>query len=732
MKLHFERPVLIGFAITAIVLIVLGIFSYSSTSKLINNYQLASHERSVISNADLVLKAIIDIETGQRGFVIAGKEEFLDPLYQSINPLNSYLKKLDSLTIDDPSQQTRIDTLYKLIDRQKSWHMAVIEARKRDFEEARSLVGSGTGKKMMDEVRQHIKEIQDHEEKEFGNRNTTNAQSLKQLQYSFIGLSLAITLIIFTLFYMINQTLHARNKFEDDLKRSLLEARDLYDNAPCGYLSVNSDIYLSNINQTLLNWLGYSEKEVVGKKKFEDLLSPQSKEVFLESFQEDFDRYKKEGYINDLEFDFCRKDGTTFPVIVNSVALFDHNRDFFKSRSTVFDNRERKKIENRIIEINQELEGKVRERTAKLSESEKIYKAIASHIPGSVIVMLDMEERYVLAEGDLLNHMSIKKESLIGKTLIENATSERYAFYKPLVDKAYQGITTSEEIKAITGEDTLLRITPLKNEQDEIFGVLIVLIDISEIKKAQSQLAELNQTLERRVEERTEQLSEVNKELQAITYSVSHDLRAPLRAITGYAQIIKDDYSAQLDEEGQRVTNVIIRNAARMGQLIDDLLEFSRMNRKELSTAKIDMNIVVKDIVNELTSTLPQEKYKINIHPLNSVVGDLSMMRQVWINLLSNAIKYSQKKEVAVIEIGSFTKDDQVHYYIKDNGAGFDMKYVGKLFAVFQRLHKMNEFEGTGVGLALIKTIVQRHGGQVTAEGKVNEGATFTFSLPLS
>lgn len=224
-----------------------------------------------------------------------------------------------------------------------------------------------------------------------------------------------------------------------------------------------------------------------------------------------------------------------------------------------------------------------------------------------------------------------------------------------------------------------------------------------------------------------EQTNQLNKELEAFTYSVSHDLRAPLRSVDGYAKVLYEDYGTKLDDEGKRVINVIMNNAKKMGHLIDDLLEFSRIGRKELQKSKLDMRMLVDGILRDyFKHHLPV----ITIHDLFASRGDQSMIRQVWTNLISNAIKYSQKNQQPQIEIGSFKKDNEVVYYIKDNGVGFDMQYVNKLFGVFQRLHKVSDFEGTGVGLALVYRIIKKHNGNVWAEAELNKGATFYFSLP--
>jgi signal transduction histidine kinase len=226
------------------------------------------------------------------------------------------------------------------------------------------------------------------------------------------------------------------------------------------------------------------------------------------------------------------------------------------------------------------------------------------------------------------------------------------------------------------------------------------------------------------------EISHLNKELEAYTYSVSHDLRAPLRSISGYSQILKEDYSPNLDDEGQRVIHVIINNAKRMGQLIDDLLEFSRTGRKEIVKAKIQPEEMVREVVRELTHTQNGRPIHVQIEPLATALADPSMLRQVWINLISNAIKYSAKKDETQIKIGSFNDAEGTGFYIKDNGVGFNMEYKDKLFGVFQRLHKSDEFEGTGVGLALVKRIISRHGGKIWADAALGEGATFYFSLP--
>jgi signal transduction histidine kinase len=234
--------------------------------------------------------------------------------------------------------------------------------------------------------------------------------------------------------------------------------------------------------------------------------------------------------------------------------------------------------------------------------------------------------------------------------------------------------------------------------------------------------------LELRVRERTAELQAANQELEAFSYSVSHDLRSPLRAIDGYAAMIEEDYSARLDAEGHRLIKVVRREASRMGQLIDDLLAFSRVGRKPVAKAPLDMAVLVREVAGELAPQYPA--VRLSVGALPSAAGDRSLLRQVWANLVGNALKYSSKREAARVEIGGRADDGEAIYWVRDNGAGFDMSFADKLFRVFHRLHKEEEFSGTGVGLAIVQRVVSRHGGRVWGEGKVGEGACFYFALP--
>lgn len=273
-------------------------------------------------------------------------------------------------------------------------------------------------------------------------------------------------------------------------------------------------------------------------------------------------------------------------------------------------------------------------------------------------------------------------------------------------------------------------VTPIRGAAGEVERLLSISRDVSAQSQAEEQIHQLNVELEERVRERTAQLETANKELEAFSYSVSHDLRAPLRGIDGYVRMLHDDYGERLDGEGHRVIGVVSSEAKRMGRLIDDLLAFSRLGRQQMQRTRVDMTEMARAVFENVTSDLPGTTPLFELQPLPPALGDPAMLRQVFANLLGNAVKFSRQQAAPVIEVGGSSRDGENSYYVRDNGAGFDEQYRDKLFGVFQRLHSESEFEGTGVGLALVQRVVHRHGGTVWAESKPGRGATFYFTLP--
>jgi PAS domain S-box-containing protein len=293
-------------------------------------------------------------------------------------------------------------------------------------------------------------------------------------------------------------------------------------------------------------------------------------------------------------------------------------------------------------------------------------------------------------------------------------------------DNQFQNFEVEHEFPTIGRRTMLLNARQIYSKGIGAQMILLAIEDITERRKAEEEIKNLNDDLKHRAFE----LEAAYKELETFSYSISHDLRNPLLVIGGFSRILVERYSNHLDAKGQQFLSMIHSNTQKMLQLIDDLLTFSRSEHQQMRPSDIDMGELAKAVFEELKSIIPEQKLLLDIKTLPSARGDRSMIRQVFVNLLSNAIKFTRPKGAGVIEIGCMVKENQDIYYVKDNGVGFDLQYAGKLFGVFQRHHTVDEFEGTGVGLAIVQRIIHRHGGQVWAEGKVNEGAIFYFSLP--
>ncbi|MDF3059254.1 MAG: hypothetical protein K0R17_3469 [Rariglobus sp.] len=273
-------------------------------------------------------------------------------------------------------------------------------------------------------------------------------------------------------------------------------------------------------------------------------------------------------------------------------------------------------------------------------------------------------------------------------------------------------------------------ITAMRDEKGKLSGFSVITRDISQRKEAEDEIRRLNAELEQRVEKRTAELQEAYREMEAFSYSVSHDLRSPLIHISGFAELLMADAGPILDEKSKRYLQTIVKSTQRMGRMIDDLLAFSRTSRVEMHKVRVSMSELVKSVQADLQPEMRDRIVTWAIHDLPDVRGDPFLLRQVVFNLVANALKYTRKRKDAHIEIGSTAGGEETVFFIRDNGVGFDMEYAGKLFGVFQRLHSASEFEGTGIGLANVRSIIKRHGGRTWAEAAVEGGATFYFSLP--
>lgn len=441
--------------------------------------------------------------------------------------------------------------------------------------------------------------------------------------------------------------------------------------------------------------LGYSRQDLIGKNDYD----------FFPKEQADFFTSKDHDALN-------KKDITSIPEEIIKTTYGE--RWLHTKKIPIFDDKGRPAY---LLGISEDItdkklaEEKLKTQNFLLASTITSYKDILIFSVDSDYCYMVFNDAFLLA-----TYRAYGTKVNVGANMLDNITDEKdRKKAKDNCDKALTGKehVTLEIFGDLTNYYYETRYSPIFGDDNKVIGVTVMSTNITERKRAEEQLLGLN------------------KELESFSYSVSHDLRAPLRAIDGYAGILEEDYGKTLDEEGNRLLQAVQYNAKKMGNLIDDLLAFSRLGKKELTKTNLNMNELVEGALYELNKSIKHQA-TVKINDLHPAKGDYGLINQVVVNLISNAIKYSSKVKDPLVEISSEKTNDEVIYFVKDNGAGFDMRYVHKLFGVFQRLHTMDEFEGTGVGLAIVQRIMAKHGGRVSAEGEKNKGAVFKFSLPIN
>jgi signal transduction histidine kinase len=501
------------------------------------------------------------------------------------------------------------------------------------------------------------------------------------------------------------------------------------------------------------NMLGYAAADVVNKITPADISDPdeviaRAKTLSLELgtlITPGFEAlvFKASRGIEDIyELTYIRRDGSRFPAIVSVTALRDARNGIIGYLLIGTDNSARKRAEAALLKAGA-LQNAI--------FSSAYFSCIATDEKGVIQLFNVGAERMMgYTASEVMNKIT-PADLHDPQEVIARAKALSVEFATPIAPgfdalafKASRGIEDIYELTKIRKDGSrfpaIVSVTALRDAQNGIIGYLLIGTDNSARKLAEEALfktaalqsetiRQLNADLEQRVIERTTQLEAANRELEAFSYSVSHDLRTPLRAIDGFSQVVLKQFGPQLPEDGRRYLQTIRAGAQKMGALIDDLLAFARLNRQELTKRSFDTGKLVRNALEELGSPWPERKVEVRLGELPASSGDPALLKQVWLNLLSNALKYTRKRESAVLEIGCIKTHGVDEFFVRDNGSGFDMRYADKLFGVFQRYHRAEDYEGTGVGLAIVQRIIHRHGGRIWADAAVDKGATFCFTL---
>jgi PAS domain S-box-containing protein len=468
------------------------------------------------------------------------------------------------------------------------------------------------------------------------------------------------------------------------------------------------------VNPSAASMLGYEVKELIGQdshaiwhhSKTDGSPYPEQECPIYAAY--------KDGAVHHVRDEvFWRKDGTSFPVAYTSTPILEDGK-LAGAVVTFWDITERKLAKENI------------------NESEKKFKTIFNSARDGILLADIETKKFYLGNEAICQMLGYSLDEI--KTLgVEEIHPEKDLPYvmEQFEKQRRKGIFIAKDIplKKKDGSVIYVDINSVPIILGERTYMLGMFRDITDRRMAEEEIRKLNEELEQKVIQRTAEFEAANRELEAFSYSVSHDLKAPLRAIAGFSSILIEDHYDELDDEGKRLLNIVRDNTQKMGELIEDILALSRIGRKEIDLLEIDMDKLAKAVFDEIKATVPEREIQFDIKPLSPAYGYEGLVRQVFFNLLFNAIKFTRFKENAIIEVGGYVEGSENIYYVKDNGAGFDMQYADKLFGAFQRLHG-EQFEGTGIGLAIVQRIMHRHGGRIWAKGKVNEGATFYFTLP--
>jgi PAS domain S-box-containing protein len=498
---------------------------------------------------------------------------------------------------------------------------------------------------------------------------------------------------------------------DEDIRESELRYRTLADSGQALIWTSGLDKKCNYFN---LPWLAFSGRTIEQEMGdgWTEGVHPDDLNACFDTYAGAFD--KREPF--SMTYRLRRNDGVYRWIIDDGMPRYDTKQNFLGYIGHCLDITARKVAEDA------------------LRENSIFMSSLLEAIPAPVFYK-DTEERYIGFNKAFENFYGRTIDELVGKNVFE-------LFPKSLAEIYHQkdshlflnpGIQIYDsQIEDAGGglHDVVFHKATFTDAEDNIRGLIGVILDITDRKLAEEKLAKLNMELEEHVARRTLDLENANKELESFSYTVSHDLRAPLRHINGFLEMLKRELGALPGEKAEHYMKVVNESAAHMGTLIDDLLSFSRMGKADLVSKTVNIEALVNDCLETFSEEILQRGIKISIKPLLNVQADSALIQVVLMNLISNAVKFTAKSPAPEIEIGAEASDSGKIFYIRDNGSGFDMRYADKLFGVFQRLHTGNEFEGTGIGLATVKRIINRHGGRVWAESEIGKGAVFYFSIP--
>lgn len=725
MKLPLTRQINLGLGLTLLLVIFNAALSYRNTLKVVENERLVAHTHEVISKLEKTLSTLKDAETGQRGYLLVGDTSYLEAYQTAVTTVNQQITGLQQLTSDNPKQQERIVDLKKSVDAKLTeLESTIVLKRTQGQQAALQIVRSNQGKLIMDKIRRQIADMQLEENRLLQLRNAESKASIDSTLLSSLianSVNLLGVGIIYYLFCRDRILRHKEQTKQNQLFGELQAERNrletMMQQLPVGAAIADNEGRLILANQQAEKILGHALFATSNIDEYSKYKAKHPDGRPYETHEYPLIRALTLGErVVDEECRYPQPDGSERVIYSSSTPVRESNK-IIAAVATFYD-----------VTLLKTTEAQLRSSDEKFRQlAESIHEVFWIFDPRNsqlIYVSPGYEKIWGRTIESLQNNSMAWSESIHPDDKQRHAELHQENIHRGTFNVEYRIIRPDGQVRWI--ED---RGFPVRNDKGEIYRVAGVAEDVTERKYKEAEIQQLNETLEQRVQERTLQLQEVNAEMEAFTYSVSHDLRAPLRTMQGFAQALQEDYGEQLDEIAQEYIEYITEGAVQMDALIADLLAYSRLTRVQIKLQQVDLNSVVTEALKQLGAQTKEKHAVITVDTLPSVIAHRSTLMQVIINLISNAIKFVKPAIQPKVHIYAQKQQNSVHIWIEDNGIGIAPEHQERIFRVFERLHGAESYAGTGIGLAIVRKAVERMGGKVGVQSQVDSGSKFWIEL---